>query len=180
MKGSMKFIFLTVMIFLGIGDMCSFAQDSSSKLIPEWDKKVNKVLNKQISVNLFKDSIAMYTYNLKLKIVKSKNGISKVKHILASDTLLYRIFPNYKELYIIDYSSLLSGRNEVNLVIPVLVYSLSPTGKSKYQKQDSQPLVSIQSAMEINQTSLISLLPKDMFEDIVLMRPVVITIFNIQ
>lgn len=160
--------------------MYSFGQDPPLKPIPDWQRKVNKILIKEKSSYVLKDSIAIYTYNFKLKILRSKKGMSRVEQVLVTDTLLYKLFPNYKELYAINYSSLLGIRNEVNLVIPVLVYSVSPTGKSKYLKQDSQPLVSIESAMAISQQSLISLMPKDIYEDVVLMKPVVIKILNLE
>lgn len=121
----------------------------------------------------------MYAFNFKLKIVKSKNGGTRVRQLYVSDTLLHELFPDYKKLYDIDFSSLLKQRHAVNLVIPILVYNVSPTGQSEYHRQDGQPLVSINAAMEISERSLEALVPEKPFEEVVLLEPVVIKIMNL-
>lgn len=179
MKRKMMFVFLTVIMITSVVSRDTFGQTLKPNTAFDWQKKVNKIFTKEKSRFLFKDSIAIYTYNFKLKIVRSKEDTTKVINILASDTLLYELYPNYKDLYTINYSPLLGTRNEVNLVIPILVYSISPTGASKYQKQDGESVVSIESALEINQKILFSLLPKSGFEEVVLFKPVIIKILNI-
>lgn len=180
MKQQIRFIYLSVFAFLGMGNMCSFGQATQTDPIPNWQRAVNKVLFKEKSSYVFKDSIAMYTYNFKLKITKSKDDKSMVRQLLVSDSLLHDLFPNYKEFYSINFNSLLGKRREVNLVIPVLVFNLSPTGQSYYKRQDGQPLVSITYVMETMQRLLVSLVPNNNFEDEVLLEPVVIQILNLR
>lgn len=168
------------MIFLGIISESSVAQISHTESTPDWQKEVYKTLRKDKASYVFKDSIAMYTFNFKIEIIKSKGNKTRIGKFIVSDTLLYQLFPSYKELYAIDYSSLLKGRNKINLVVPILVYNVSPTGQNKYQKQDKQYLVNIETAMDIARNSLISLMSKNKFEDIILLNPVVIKILNLK
>ncbi|MCZ4245542.1 hypothetical protein [Pedobacter punctiformis] len=179
MKEHARFIYL-IIVFLGIVPMLSVAQASRTETIPDWQKKVYKILMRDKSSTVLEDSIAMYSFNFRLKIVKSKENKIKVDQLLVSDSLLYKIFPTYKELYNIDYSSLLKTRKKLNLVIPILISNTSPTGKSKYERQSEQPLVSVESAMDIAQNSLTSIITKNEFEDILLLNPVVIKIVNIR
>ena len=160
--------------------MISFGQASQLGRVPDWQKKVYRVLIKEEkSSYVLKDSIAMYAFNFKLKIVKSKGHGTTLKHLFVSDTLMHKLFPNYKEFYNIDFSALLRKRKEVNVVIPILVYSVSPSGRSRYPRHDGDPLLSIESAMEISEKSLVSIAPKNSFEEVVLLEPVVIKIINL-
>lgn len=179
MKVLVRFFSLTAVLFIGISPMTSLGQGLQREQITRWHKEINKILLKEKSSYVFKDSIAMYAFDFKLKIVKTKDNGGKLKQLFVSDSLLYELFPNYQAFYNVDFSALLRKRNEVNVVIPILVYSVSPTGQSRYQRQDGQPLVSVESAMEITEKSFTSILSKNNFEEVVLLTPVVIKIINL-
>ncbi|MFC1225580.1 hypothetical protein ACFE6N_17355 [Pedobacter sp. BG31] len=135
---------LLLVIILGLTPLFSNAQKTSS--IPDWERKIHKVLANDKSHAVIKDSIALYCFNVKLEIVKNKTGKPEIGRMVASDNLFYKIFPNYNELKTIDYRTLLGVKRQATLVIPVIIYNTSKTASSKYNRQGEVALISLETA----------------------------------
>jgi len=52
--------------------------------------------------------------------ILSKKNLNN--NIEANDSLTFKIFPDYKQLYTVDYSLFMRGRNHIRLIIPILIY----------------------------------------------------------
>lgn len=176
----MKIFNILLVSLLGIFPMVSIAQTQQSEIVPDWQKKVYKTLMRDKSREILEDSVALYSFTFKLKIIKSKENKVEVDQLILSDSLMYKLFPNYKGLYNIDYSSLLKTREKLNIIIPILISNTSPSAKRRYETR-GEPLMSIESALDIAQSSLTSMISKDKIsDDILLLNPVVIKILNIK
>ena len=71
-----------------------------------------------------KDSVAIYTLNFELHI-KKLNGKTIVTNITANDSLAFTIFPMYNKLKTINFTRLMGAKNNIRLVIPILIYGNS-------------------------------------------------------
>lgn len=92
-----------------------------------------------------KDSLAIYALNFQLSISKNKKG-AILTNISANDSLAFSLFPSYKKLSAIDFSSLLVSKNKIDLIIPILIHGSSPE-KKIYQDQEGNPLISLNAAV---------------------------------
>ena len=176
-----KTIKLLAGIFLGILPLLSTAQNSKSdNYSEELKNKIDKIFKKDVSLESFKDSVSLYQFLFEIKIVKSKNNQSKVISVSVSDSLGYKFFPTYKELYSMDYSLFLRGRSEAHLIIPVLVY-VDTEIKSKFKRQDDKSLVDVDSVAASYDSSFSSILPLDKIwlENVVLFKPRVIRVYSV-
>lgn len=167
---------LLAVIILGLFPLFSSAQQTSS--VPDWERKINKVLANDKSHAVIKDSVALYTFNVKLEIVKNKNGKTATSGMIASDDLFYKVFPNYKELNNIDYSSLLSIRKKVTLVIPVIIYNTSATGTSQYNRQDKTALISLETAANTTAKAFSFMNNTSPSQDYIFVNPRLIHVIN--
>ncbi|WP_131537307.1 hypothetical protein [Pedobacter nototheniae] len=176
----MKTFNILFVFLLGLFPIISIAQTQQSETIPDWQKKVYKILMRDKSREVLEDSVALYSFTFKLKIIKSKENKIKVDQLIVSDSLMYKLFPSYKDLYSIDYSSLLKTRKKLNIIIPILISNTSPSAKRRYETR-GEPLMSIESALDIAQSSLTSMIPKNKkSNEILLLNPVVIKILNLK
>ncbi|MEN0095924.1 MAG: hypothetical protein AAGB30_11115 [Pedobacter sp.] len=91
-----------------------------------------------------RDSVALYSLNLQLEVVRGKSG-TIVKNISANDKLAFSIFPNYEKLKNLNYSLYMGGKNEIILVIPVLLISSSPE-HTRYKDKDGNALINFNAA----------------------------------
>ncbi len=143
-----------------------------------------------------KDSLIIYSLNFTLKIEKRGNKLVASK-VIANDSLAYELFPNYKKLSDIDFSSVLGTHTKSDVMIPILIYGSSPE-KVKYKDEHGQPLINFNAA--VNSTlALVSDKKYDnssssyespgfhktnkrskLFRNVVIMEPYVIYIANIK
>ena len=118
--------------------------------------EVIKHLSNQYNISSLTGLKEVYAFNLRIVVERKLKRID-VLNIVASDSIGYRIFPNYKDLKNIDYRELLSGRNRATLVIPVLI--LNKPFESR------NPDDSIKSLTKKSLTELASALVDDDFLD---------------
>ena len=89
--------------------------------------------------------MAIYALNFELSISKSNKGTIVTK-IAANDSLAFSIFPSYKKLSSIDFSSLMGTRSKVRVVVPILIYGSSPE-KMLHQDKHGNPLIDLNAAV---------------------------------
>jgi len=166
---------LLPILIAGLIPVLSNAQKSSS--IPEWERKIHKVLRNDKSQSALKDSLALYSFNLKLNITKNETGKARIKQITVNDNLFYKIFPEYKDFYSINYRALMKNRKKVNLIIPVIIYNTSPTAISKYNRQGNVALINIETAANILSKSF-SFIKEDKSQEYIFIDPRVIHVIN--
>jgi len=92
-----------------------------------------------------KDSLLIYALNFTVKIEKRGNKLLASK-IIANDSLAYQLFPNYKKLANIDFSSVLGTYTNSDVIIPILIYGSSPE-KVKYKDENGQALINFNAAV---------------------------------
>lgn len=92
-----------------------------------------------------KDSVAIYTLNFELHI-KKLNGKTIVTNITANDSLAFTIFPMYTKLKTINFTRLMGAKNNIRLVIPILIYGNS-YDKQQYKDTDGNALINFNAAL---------------------------------
>ncbi|MBB2151618.1 hypothetical protein [Pedobacter gandavensis] len=142
----MKVFKILLLLIAGFIPLHSFAQEpiaqDPKKILME--KEIGKIIAKNNARHVIKDSIALYIYNIKLKVSKKGEKI-KINRLLMSDPLLYKIIPDHKRLYNIDYKFLLTDRNQVTLIIPIIIANVAERSVSEYDRQKGVPLIPIKS-----------------------------------
>ena len=131
-------IFLTYILILI--NAIAFAQN---KKIEDPTVAVYKLLSDE-SIHI-KDSLVIYALNFELDISK-KNGKVVVTHIAANDSLAFTLFPSYKKLSNIDFTLYIGAKNNIKLIIPILIYGSSPE-KMIYKDKAGNPLISFNAAV---------------------------------
>ncbi len=155
-------------------------------------KEIDKVLS---DFKYNKDSLIIFAINFTLTIEK-KGAKMLPNKIIANDSLAYRLFPSYRKLANIDFSSILGTKSSAELVIPILIYGSSPD-KMIYKDRDGNPLVNLNSAVNaslalisdkrynnLNSSaepfgSVKSSKHERLFKNKTIMEPYIITILNI-
>ncbi|MBB5637560.1 putative transcriptional regulator [Pedobacter cryoconitis] len=112
-------------------------------------KTVDSIFNKGFKSSELKDSIALYAFNFNIDLVKNNNGKTEIKQISVNDNLAYRLFPSYIRLNSVNFSSLMSNRKKLRLVVPILISNNSETAVKKYKKDDGNSLIDMQAALNI-------------------------------
>ncbi|MBB6498975.1 hypothetical protein [Pedobacter cryoconitis] len=182
MKLHIRFIYF--FIIMGLLPLLSHGQNPEDKVgRPLWKKSVDSIFMKSSEPEkVLKDSVALYSFCLNLEIIKDqKRNKSKVVRLSVNDSIVYRLFPAYKKLYAINYTSLLRNQKKVNLVIPIIISNTSPKAARKYNRQGDL-LIDIESTETNFQRSFSSIVPKNKgwLEDGVILPPYIIRILNIQ
>ena len=109
------------------------------------DKIWKQIHNLLSDFNYPKDSLIIYSLNFTLKFEKRGNKLLASK-VIANDSLAYVLFPNYKKLSNIDFSSILGTNTKSDVMIPILIYGSSPE-KIKYKDEHGQPLINFNAAV---------------------------------
>ncbi|WP_316785719.1 hypothetical protein [Pedobacter frigiditerrae] len=91
-----------------------------------------------------KDSLIIYALNFQLEIIKNGEK-TLVNQITANDSLAFTLFPSYKKLKSINFTSLMNGRKKIRLIIPILIYG-SSSGEKKHLDSEGRPLINLESA----------------------------------
>ncbi|MBB2151615.1 hypothetical protein [Pedobacter gandavensis] len=86
------------------------------------------------------------------------------------------------KLYDIDYKFLFKNRNQVTLIIPILIANVASISVSEFERQKGQPLVSLSSALETMKRSLSAIASDDsqLEENVVILSPNITEIYKIQ
>lgn len=168
------------------------AQQNSYRENKVW-KDIHEVLSE---FNYPKDSLLIYSLNFTLKIGKKGGKLVPIK-IVANDSLAYQLFPNYKNLIDVDFSSILGGNSKLDVMIPILIFGSSPE-KMLYKDLDGRPLINFNAAVNsalaltsnkkydnLNSTHDVARFqtvtkPLKSFRSLVMMDPYIIHILNIR
>jgi hypothetical protein len=110
-------------------------------------KRIDSVIQKGFKDAFLKDSIGLYAVNFRLEITGKKGNKTLVTQIHANDSIAYRLFPSYKRLYSIDYSSIIGARKKITLIIPVLISNVSATAEKRYKKDDGSHIIGMDAAV---------------------------------
>jgi hypothetical protein len=86
--------------------------------------KIGKQLFFQIDDTFFKDSIAIYSFAITIRITHfGKNAI--VREVSSNDPIAFKIFKNLDTLKSIDFSELALGRKSIRLIVPVAILAMA-------------------------------------------------------
>ena len=128
---------------------------AQKKLLAEekiW-KQIHSILSDSKSP---KDSLLIYALNFELSVSK-KNGKALAFDIVANDSLAYQMFPRYKKLKLIDFYTLMRGRDKIKVILPIIVFGSSDKQK-KYKDKDGRVLINfnaaVNAAMATNYTGI--------------------------
>ncbi|CAM4064644.1 hypothetical protein SAMN06265348_102180 [Pedobacter westerhofensis] len=156
------------------------AQIKGDSVLYDINKKVSKILSQNDVPRLIKDSIAIYTYTITIKIRNSKNGSTNAE-LSVSDAMLYTYFPNLKQLSKIDFKPLVLNTLGTTLVIPIVIANKSTTATNRYTRQEGKLLIDMGLVWEDLNRMLTSLVSKesDRREIRLILKPIMIDIFNI-
>lgn len=176
----MKRNLLTTLILIVL-PLLSIAQNNSSgNDVKDLKKAIDKALSK-LSDPIFDDSVAVYSFLFNVEISTIKGNKTKVTKLSVSDTLAYKVFTKYKELYTVDFSVVMKGKKKVNLILPVLIFGANSYDRPeiKYLQKNGN-LLNVYSLADLFKQSFTSLLPPDemWLDDVVLFKPKVIHIFH--
>lgn len=133
-----KKIFCTY--FLILTSLLGMAQ---TKKIEDPTVALYKMLTKE-NINI-KDSLIIYALNFELSISKKDKG-TKVTHVAANDSLAFKLFPSHKNFNAIDFSPIMTNKNKIILIVPILIYGSSPE-KMIYKDKNGNALISLSAAV---------------------------------
>ncbi|GAA4211164.1 hypothetical protein GCM10022289_39700 [Pedobacter jeongneungensis] len=116
------------------------SKDSSAQSYTSHDNntylvnKIVKLLGSQTNIDILKGKKDIYTFNIKINLEKNGNTI-KVADILSSDSIGYKVFPNYKQLRNIAYESFVDKNFKKNiLLIPIIILNSPEYGQNPNAK----------------------------------------------
>jgi hypothetical protein len=124
---------ITLLLLLTIQEL-SQAQDLGRKKEKE-KKKIQDLFLKDLPWKTTEDSTMLIGFSFKISVQKNANGLTKPITIIASDTLAYKIFPNYTFLTTINYELFLKERNEGVFIIPILIEMVGSQSEEFYTKE---------------------------------------------
>jgi hypothetical protein len=126
--------FLTLLLILSFCNIC-FAQNPDRKIQNEKRKIQNFFLNDLPWKNT-PDSTMIIGFSFKISVQENEKGIKQVISITASESVAYKLFPNYESLKKIDYKLFMKDKKEADLIIPVLIEMVGPYQKdyNSYEK----------------------------------------------
>lgn len=96
--------------------------------------------------SILKDSTSIYVLNFKIDIVMRNKDNAKAVSVVANDSLAYKIYPNYKALFTLNYRSICHGEKYVTMILPILIYRTN-SKKVKYSDADGNALINLQAAV---------------------------------
>ncbi|RYF14394.1 MAG: hypothetical protein EOO42_17900 [Flavobacteriales bacterium] len=124
----MKKYILSFTIFL------SFIGFSNAQSTKKTIEEIEKTLFTTIDAREIKDSIALYTFSIKINIRKTKGKVI-VNEISSNDPIAHLIFKDVNLLGKINFAPLVANKNNVTLYIPVAYivanYKLNDTTEKK-------------------------------------------------
>ncbi|MBB2151616.1 hypothetical protein [Pedobacter gandavensis] len=179
----MQVIKILILIIFGFISVHSVAQkppkQQSDKALLE--RSIIKIIKRNVADRIIKDSIAIYSFNFKIEITKTNENKIKVDQLLVSDSLLYKICPNYSQFYDLDYKSLLTNRDHVTLIIPIIIANTASISTREFENQRFETLIGIKSVAKTMEESFIRIASgdKQWKENVVVLRPIDIEIFKI-
>ncbi|MBB2151617.1 hypothetical protein [Pedobacter gandavensis] len=175
-----KILILIIPVFISVHSVAQKPpkQQSDKALL---EKSIIKIIQRNVADRIIKDSIAIYSFNFKLKITKTKEHKIKVDQLLVSDTLMYRIYPNYKQFYELDYKSLLTNRDHVTLIIPIIIANTASISTREFENQRFDALIGIKSVVKTTEESFTRIASgnNQWNENVVIFRPMNTEIFKI-
>jgi hypothetical protein len=115
-----------------MGSVSKAQNPSQSKLIDE----LNKHFSKNLKFSGFKDSVALYTFSIKLDLEVEKNKDQMVVYKI-NDSIGKLIFKDLSFLKTMDYTPLLKDKKQLSVVIPVGVVM------ARYNETEASPCITI-------------------------------------
>jgi len=171
----MKRFFIGLIVALIYCPKTISAQVRNDSVLQEINKEVSKVLSQNEVPRLVKDSIALYTYTISIKI-RSSNKIE----LSVSNAVLYDYFPHLNQLEKVDFKPLGPNTTGSTLVIPIVIANQSGTAKNRYTRQEGKLLVDMELVAEELNSMLSNLMSKasERKNIKIILKPFTITIFN--
>ncbi|TCO27302.1 hypothetical protein EV200_103637 [Pedobacter psychrotolerans] len=131
------------------------AQSSQNNGKSEFVNEMSKFLGRQYDISFLKSKKDVYTLNLRIKVQKKGKSIN-VSDILFTDSLGYKVFPNYLQLKKMDYSKLvIKDGSTITLIIPILILNNAKAGQNPSENNIS-----------LSNNSLINMLSALLYPDI--------------
>ncbi|WP_443940014.1 hypothetical protein [Pedobacter sp. MW01-1-1] len=117
MKNIKKLLLLQFMLFFWVNVNAQNAKiESKNQLV----KDIIKFLLRQGRTPAYKDSLDMYSFNLKILLKRTGNFV-KVSDIVFSDSIGHTVIPGYQNLRKFKYEPLMVGKVKATILIPILV-----------------------------------------------------------
>ncbi|MFN0292480.1 hypothetical protein [Pedobacter helvus] len=102
-----------LILFIAIWAQSSYAQKKNDLFVE--DEKIRSILNSNLTPILYPDSIALYTFYI--KVTPKKNGINS---IYTNRHLAKKVYGNIDSLFHkVDFSIFLKGTKQKHVIIPV-------------------------------------------------------------
>lgn len=98
--------------------MLSHAMCRAQQTPKTTDKEYLRI-NEFFNTFLVEDSTGLYAFAFKATVKKNKKGVAEVISLSASDSVAYRIYPNYKFLNTVNYALFMKNKQQVSFVFPV-------------------------------------------------------------
>lgn len=116
-----KILFLVILAF----PLLTFAQSTNKHLEKE---KLLDLFKENDPWKTTKDSSAAYAFSFKVIVKKNLKGVAEIISIGASDSIAYKIYPNYKFLETINYNVFMGNNRTAIFIIPVGLEIIGSTG----------------------------------------------------
>lgn len=110
---------VTILILLSIHEL-SYSQLLKGKSKKE-KKKIENFFLKDLPWKSTEDSTMIIGFSFKIKVEENEIGLSQATSITASDSIAYKLFPNYELLKTINYKLFLQNKKKAEFIIPVLI-----------------------------------------------------------
>ncbi len=164
-----KYIIVLIIQVLILLSYCANAQslNSSYNNNDELFTDISKFLGRQSNINSLRSREQVYSFNIKIEIKKNNNKII-VYDINASDSIGYKIFPNYVDLKRFNYAKLMENTSHAIVMIPILILN-NPT-------EDKNPNDII---TNVNKNSLQKLISSTLYPNIIQKDIILFPLFTI-
>ncbi|WP_354330787.1 hypothetical protein [Pedobacter sp. CG_S7] len=91
---------------------------------PNWhelDGKISNMLFPQLDATTLPDSVAIYSFAIKLEIRVNNKEVT-VDKITVTDSIAYKLFKEINNLKSINFSSIIGKKKSIDVVIPVSIF----------------------------------------------------------
>jgi hypothetical protein len=116
---------LVVLVLLYYGKECLGQTPRQLEVL----KHIGEIYNNDRILELTPDSTMLFGVAFLVEVEKDADGSSEVLSITTTDSLAYRIFPNYGLLKAINFGPFMKGRNSATFVIPVIIKAQDSVGE---------------------------------------------------
>lgn len=144
----MKFTKTLLLTFLVIFQAAYlFAQTTDNeKQFSVIEKKIYRIFLYGNPGRVLKDSVSIYAINFRLTLEKKNDSQTTVSKIVVNDSLGYKLYPRYKELYDTNFIDLMGSDSHATLLIPILIYNATEN-KIRYKDENYMALINMQAAI---------------------------------